>query len=99
MSKPKKTEPRRPSVEDVESMDARGGREAPPVANDRLHGADRSGLGDKGWSETPDDLIGNPDDSNIDAELYDPLEAPSQRDLRRAMAGVIRRAQQDADRR
>ena len=80
-------------------MDTASGRETPPVANGRLHGADRAGLGDKGWSETPEDLTGDPDGSNIDAELYDPLEAPSQRDLRRAMPGVIRRAHIDAERR
>ena len=25
---------------------------------ERLHGLDRSGLGEKGWAEVPDDLIG-----------------------------------------
>jgi hypothetical protein len=25
---------------------------------ERLHGLDRGGLGDKGWAEVPDDLIG-----------------------------------------
>ena len=94
-----KPEEPRAGVDDVESMDTPHGREAPPAATGRLHGADRAGLGDKGWDETPDDLIGHPDDGNIDAELYDPLEAPSQRDLRRAMPGVLRRAHSDAERR
>lgn len=64
----------------------------------RLHGSDRSGLGNKGWSETPDDLAGDPDDSNIDGELYDPLQSPAQRDISRAMAGALRRERIHADR-
>lgn len=65
----------------------------------RLHGSDRSGLDSKGWSETPDTLIGDPDDSNVDSELYDPLDAPSQRDIRRALPGAVRREKIDAERR
>lgn len=99
MTDQKQTEKQRPLVEDIESMDTQDGRDAPPVARGRLHGGDRAGLGDKGWSETPDDLVGDPDDGNIGDELYDPLQAPSQRDMRRAMPGVIRRAQIDAGRR
>jgi hypothetical protein len=76
------------SEKDIYSTDARP----------RLHGADRSGLGMRGWSETPDDLIGRPDDSNIASEFYDPLEAPSQRDIGRAMQGVRRRARAEAKR-
>ena len=30
----------------------------------RLYGADRSGLGEKGWAEIPEDGVGHPDDSN-----------------------------------
>jgi hypothetical protein len=99
MSQPKQTTPRRPLIEDIDSMDTRDGRGAAPQAHHRLHGADRSGLGDKGWSETPDDLIGDPDNSNVEAELYDPLQSPTQRDIRRAMEGVLRRAHLDGDRR
>lgn len=29
-----------------------------------VHGADRSGLGERGWAEVPDDLIGHPEQSN-----------------------------------
>jgi hypothetical protein len=73
-------------------VDTPHGRDTPASAKGRLHGGDRAGLGDKGWSETPDDLTGDPDHSNIDVELYDPLQSPSQRDLTRAMPGVLRRA-------
>ncbi|HVV32835.1 MAG TPA: hypothetical protein VHC73_06380 [Vitreimonas sp.] len=90
-------DPRKPNtpadpIEDADSIDTPHGRETPATAHGRLHGADRAGLGEKGWSETPDDLTGDPDHGNIDAELYDPLESPAQRDMSRAMPGVIRRA-------
>lgn len=39
------------------------------------------------------------DESAVDGELYDPLAAASQRDIRRALPGVIRRAHMDAERR
>jgi len=62
-------------------MDTPGGRKDIPAAPDRLHGADRSG--DKGWSETPDDLIGRPSDTNVQPELHEPiseLPTPADRD-------------------
>lgn len=46
-------------------MDTQTGRAAIPAVTGRLHGADRSGLGDKGWAETPADQIGNPDDTDV----------------------------------
>lgn len=53
-------------------MDTPTGREAVPAAPHRLHGADRSGLGRKGWAETPDDLTGRPDDSNVPRDWFEP---------------------------
>ena len=53
-------------------MDTQTSRDAVPAASDRLHGADRAGLGDDGWAEVPEDLIGDPDDSNVPAEFYEP---------------------------
>jgi hypothetical protein len=53
-------------------MDTPTGREAVPAAPHRLHGADRSGLGSKGWAETPDDLTGRPDDSNVPRDWFEP---------------------------
>jgi len=54
-------------------MDTPGGRKDIPAAPARLHGADRSGLGDKGWSETPDDLVGRPSDTNVPPALHEPI--------------------------
>ena len=71
-------------------MDKQAGPETPPLAEGRPQDADRPG--DKDWNPTPGE-------SSVEAALYDPLRAPSQRDLRRAMAGVLRRAQSDAERR
>jgi hypothetical protein len=53
-------------------MDAPHGREIVPGAPHRLHGADRSGLGQKGWAEVPEDLIGDPDDSNVPRGWFEP---------------------------
>jgi hypothetical protein len=46
-----------------------------PAAPHRLHGADRSGLGEDGWSEVPESNIGHPDDTNIDPAYYEPMPA------------------------
>jgi hypothetical protein len=52
-----------------------------PTAPDQLEGADRSGLGDKGWAETPDDLTGHPDETNIGPEMHrDPPNAPQDKE-------------------
>lgn len=56
-------------------MDAPHGREVVPAAEHRLHGADRSGLGGKGWSEVDEDLIGHPDDTNVPSEYFEPMPA------------------------
>lgn len=53
-------------------MDAQGERTIVPAATDRLHGADRSGLGEEGWSEVPEDLVGDPDDTNVPPDFYEP---------------------------
>ena len=53
-------------------MDTPAGRVYVPAAH-RLHGADRSGLGEKGWAEIPDDQIGHPDSGNVGPEFYEPL--------------------------
>lgn len=60
-------------------MDTPNGRVAVPAA-DRLRGADRSGLGEKGWSEVSEDRIGHPDDSNVPEAFYEPSssEDPNQ---------------------
>lgn len=55
-------------------MDTPAGRVRVPGATDRLHGADRSGLGQKGWAETPEDGVGHPADGNVPAEYYEPLD-------------------------
>jgi len=57
-------------------MDAPYGREVIPGAGHRLHGADRSGLGQDGWAEVPEDRIGHPDDTNVPPEFYEPQAAP-----------------------
>jgi len=51
--------------------DTRAGRNEVPAAR-RLHGADRAGLGDKGWAEVPDDRVGDPDRTNVPREYYAP---------------------------
>jgi len=53
-------------------MDGRHGPELVAAARHRLHGADRSGLGDKGWAEVPGDLVGHPDDTNVPPEFFEP---------------------------
>lgn len=53
-------------------MDTPHGRVEVPGARHRLHGADRSGLGDKGWSEAPADQVGRPDDTNIPPDFFEP---------------------------
>ena len=62
-------------------MDTQTGRDEVPAASDRLHGADRGGLGQDGWAEVPDDRVGHPDDTNVPPELYEPAsetEPPDQ---------------------
>lgn len=61
------------SKSDVVVMDTPAGRVVVPAATHRLHGADRSGLGEKGWAEIPDDQIGHPDAGNVGPEYYEPL--------------------------
>jgi hypothetical protein len=56
-------------------MDTPKGREDVPAAPHRLHGADRGGLGEKGWSEVPADQVGDPDDSNVPPEEFEPPPA------------------------
>ena len=46
-----------------------------PAAAGRLHGADRSGLGEKGWAEVED--VGHPDDSNVPRDYFKPMPARS----------------------
>jgi hypothetical protein len=64
------------------AMDTPGARQIIPAAQQRLRGADRSGLGEAGWAEVSDHGIGHPDDSNVPAEYYqpaserDPLDPP-----------------------
>lgn len=54
-------------------MDTPHGREQVLAVAERLHGADRGGLGDEGWAEVPDDLVGDPDDTNVAPEFYEPM--------------------------
>ena len=54
-------------------MDTPNGRVEAPAAPHRLHGADRSGLGERGWAEVPADLIGDPDDTNVPPDFYEPM--------------------------
>jgi hypothetical protein len=54
-------------------MDTPHGRVEVPAAPHRLHGADRSGLGDKGWAEVPADQAGHPGDTNVAREFFEPL--------------------------
>jgi len=54
-------------------MDTPDGREEVPVAAGRLHGADRSGLGEKGWAEVED--VGHLDDSNVPRDYFKPMPA------------------------
>jgi hypothetical protein len=53
-------------------MDTPSGRKATPAATHRLRGADRSGLGEKGWAEVAEDNIGDPDHGNVPPEFYEP---------------------------
>jgi hypothetical protein len=53
-------------------MDTPTGRENVPAAPRRLHGADRSGLGSRGWAEVPEDLVGHPGDTNVPADWFEP---------------------------
>lgn len=55
---PTKTDPPVPKTDDVAG-------EYP------LHGADRSGLGDKGWAETPEDRIGGHPELEADEHAKD----------------------------
>ena len=56
-------------------MDTPDGRVETPAATHRLHGADRGGLGDEGWAEVSEDLVGHPNDSNVAPEFFEPLDA------------------------
>jgi hypothetical protein len=60
-------------------MDTPEGRKQIPAASHRLHGADRSGLGEEGWAEVPEDRLGDPDDTNVGPEFYEPLSDSEQR--------------------
>jgi hypothetical protein len=63
-------------------MDTPDGRVSVPAAAHRLRGADRSGLGEKGWSEVAEDRIGRPDDTNVAEEFFEtPSEAANDRNL------------------
>lgn len=53
-------------------MDTQTGRDVVPAAKQRLRGADRSGLGEAGWAEVPEDRVGEPDDTNVRPEFYEP---------------------------
>jgi hypothetical protein len=53
-------------------MDTPDGRVDVPAAPRRLHGADRGGLGQDGWAEVPEDLVGDPDNANVPPEFYEP---------------------------
>jgi hypothetical protein len=72
------------SDEDKVEMDTPNGRISVPAATHRLRGADRSGLGEKGWAEVPNDRIGHPADTNVPEEYYEPaseIEQPEDRPL------------------
>ena len=62
--------PRKPAH--TVAMDAGQDRMEFPAAPGRLHGADRSALGQTGWAEVAEDLIGAPDDSDIGPEYFKP---------------------------
>lgn len=57
-------------------MDTRDGPEAVPAAPHRLRGADRSGLGEKGWAEVPEDGVGHPDACNVTPDFFLPQPTP-----------------------
>lgn len=63
-------------------MDTPGGRQVVPGSAKRLHGGDRSGLGEKGWAaEDEESGIGRPDDTNVDEAFHQPLSPqPPQRE-------------------
>ena len=54
------------------TMDTRDGPKNVPGVPGRLSGADRSGLGQKGWAEVPEDGAGHPDDNNVDQDFFVP---------------------------
>lgn len=63
-------------------MDTPYGRMRVPAATGRLHGTDRSGLGEKGWAEDPEPRIAHPDDTNVEPDFYQPQPRdPEDRDL------------------
>jgi hypothetical protein len=64
-------------------------RNRAPAAPRRLHGADRSGLGEKGWAEVPESNVGHPDDTNVEPEYYEPMPTK----LRRKEQGTNQRRQ------
>ena len=57
-------------------MDTPTGRDDVPAAPHRLHGADRAGLGEKGWAEVSDDQTGEPDAGNVPRDLFEPPGSP-----------------------
>lgn len=61
------------------SMDTPNGRVEVPGVAERLHGADRSGLGDDGWAEVAPDGVGHPDDTNVPPDYHLPLGMPQRR--------------------
>ncbi len=61
-----------------EKMDTQNGAKIVPAAADRIHGADRSGLGDEGWAEFSEDKIGAPDDAQSDVARPSQWEQPAQ---------------------
>lgn len=62
------------------AMDTPGARQVIPAARHRLRGADRSGLGQAGWAEVAADGIGDPDDTNVAPEYYEPASETDLRD-------------------
>lgn len=63
-------------------MDTPGGRQTVPGPPERLHGGDRSGLGEKGWAEDDESGVGRPDDTNVPPDFHQPQPAPPpQREL------------------
>lgn len=54
-------------------MDTPHGRTTIPAPSRRLHGGDRSGLGQDGWAEVDADAIGHPDETNIAPDFHEPM--------------------------
>jgi hypothetical protein len=59
-------------------MDTRDGRHLVPGPARRLHGGDRSGLGERGWAEDDEEpRAGRPEDTNIAPDFHQPHPTPS----------------------